>query len=125
VVGSICCAGAGDGCTGCTAWTGASVAGCVGRSTVLFGFGRIVWVRLAIGEAVAGVGLAEREGRLLARAVASLALGGVPVRELVIATIVTTATAATAIMAATPHTAGRRRPARRRIGPFSLDTHET
>jgi hypothetical protein len=120
VVGSTCCAGAGDGCA---TWTGAAVVGCAGCSTVFFGFGRTVWVRLGVGEAAAGIVLAEAEG-LLAEAAASLALGDVPVCELVVATIATTATAATAITATTPHTAGRRRPARRRVGPVSPVTHE-
>jgi hypothetical protein len=122
VVGSTRCAGAGEGCA---AWTGASVAGCVGRSTVFFGFGRTVWVRLEAGEVVAGVGLADREGLLLVRAAASLAPGDVPVCELVVATIATTATAAMAITAATPHTADRRRPAQRRVGPSSPVTYGT
>jgi hypothetical protein len=122
VVGSACCAGAGDGCA---AWTGASVAGCAGRSTVFFGFGRTVWVRLGAGEVVAGVGLTEREGLLLARAAASLAPGDVPVCEFVISTTVTTTTAATAITAAIPHTADRGRPVQRRVGPSSPVTYET
>jgi hypothetical protein len=117
VVGSACCAGAGDGCAD---WTGASVVGCAGRSTVFFGFGRTVWVRLGAGEEVAEVGLAEREGLLLTSTAASLAPG-----ELVVAVIATTTITATAIMAATPHTADRRRPVQRRVGPSSPVTHET
>ena len=122
MVGCTGCAGAGDGCA---AWTGASVVGCAGRSTVFFGFGRTVCVRLGAGEAVAGVGLAEGEELLLARVAASLVPGDMPVCEFVVAAIASTATAATAIMAAIPHTVGRRRPAQRRDGPFSPVTHET
>jgi hypothetical protein len=83
-----------------------------------------MWVRLGAGEAVAEVGLAEREG-LLARTAASLAPGDVPVCEFVISAIATTATPATAITAATPHMADRMRPVQRRFGSSSPVTYKT